>query len=97
VLIRDAAGRSVIVYELGGDPTVLRAVRPDGRETRALSVPTDGRRLVGPPGWSGGAIEPTDGWIAVGPDGRLELAGDRPAMFRHVTDGRTVPLSEVPR
>jgi hypothetical protein len=97
VLIRDAAGRSVIVHELGGDPTALRAVRPDGRETRALSVPTDGRRLVGPPGWSGGAIEATDGWIAVGPDGRLELAGDRPAMFRHVTDGRTVPLSEVPR
>jgi hypothetical protein len=97
VMIRDAVGRSEIVHEVGGDPTALRAVRPDGRDSRALSGPADGRRLVGPPGWSGGASEPADGGVAVGRDGRLELAGNRPAVFRLVTDGRTVPLPEVSR
>ena len=36
-------------------------------------------------------------WLTFGPGGRLALDGPTPALFRHITDGPTVRLDEVPR
>ena len=49
------------------------------------------------PGWSGGAAEHAPDWILFGPDGRLPIDGDAPAILRHVGDGRTVSLEEMVR
>ena len=73
-------------------PSVRTGATPD-----PLPLPADGRRLIGPPSWSGGGAELGAGWIPFGPDGRLPVAGDRPAVLRHVSDGRAVRLDEVPR
>ncbi len=97
VLARDAAGRALLVHEVDADGGVVRAIRPDGRDPHPLPLPADGQRLIGPPSWSGGGAELGAGWIPFGPDGRLPVAGDQPAVLRHVSDGRAVRLDEVPR
>jgi hypothetical protein len=97
VLVRDGSGRSAVVYELGGDGSELVSVGMDGTGARRLSGIQAGRRLIAGAAWAGGAAELPTGWIAVGPDGRLPVAGPVDAFARRVSDGRTVPLGEVPR
>jgi hypothetical protein len=45
-----------------------------------------------------GGVEATArGWVLFGPDGRLPIDGRTPAIYRHVQDGRSVQLDEVPQ
>jgi hypothetical protein len=89
VLTRGADGRSLVVHELDADGRAVRAVRPDGRDGGPVDVPVDGRRLVGPAAWSGGALETADGWVPFAIDGRLPLGDGRTTLLRRV--------DEVPR
>lgn len=107
VVIAEAAGQAVMVAEPAGGAAVLyeadveghRLVRSDvtGRERTTMIVATDGRRLVAGGDRAEGAVEPVAGWAVFGPDGRLPVDDRLPAIFRHVPDGRAVPLDEVPR
>jgi hypothetical protein len=90
-------GRSLVVYEVDGDGSALGSIGMDGTGDRRLSGVQAGRRLIAGAAWAGGAAELPAGWIAVGPDGRLPVAGPVDALARRVSDGRTVPFSEVPR
>jgi hypothetical protein len=94
---RDARGRPAVIYELDADGRALGSMGLDGTGARVLPVDGSGRRLVAGPAWAGGAAEMPAGWIALGPDGRPPLAGPLDAVFRRVSDGRTVPFGEVPR
>jgi hypothetical protein len=97
VIARDATGRPVAVHEVGADGHVLRAIGADGRDPRLVDVAQDGRRLVAGPAWSGGAAEHAPDWLLFGPDGRLPIGGEDPALLQRFPDGRTVPLDEVLR
>jgi hypothetical protein len=97
VLVRVGHGRYTVVYEADAQGRTLASVGLDGSGARALLAPGHGRRLVAGPAWAGGAAEVPAGWIVLGPDGRLPLAGPVDALLRRVSDGRTVPFGEVPR
>jgi hypothetical protein len=96
-ILRTDAGRPVVVFEDDAAGRTLRIVDPGGRAIAALRSEADGRRLIPGPAWADGAIEIASDWLAIGPDGRLPIDGPDGPRFRHVPDGRTVPLDEVPR
>lgn len=74
----------------------LRSVAPDGTQPTDLGpLPTDLRLLPGGSRATGGVALPP-GWTALAPDALLPATA-RAAIARHITDGRAVPLVEVPR
>lgn len=89
-------GSPSVVMEVGPGGLELRVVGTDGRGARDLGRAPEGRRLVVPSATAGSATVPA-GWLTFGPGGRLALDGPTPALFRHITDGPTVRLDEVPR
>ena len=93
----DSRGRRALVYELDAAGRALGSIGLDGTGARALGSDGSGRRLVAGAVWAGGAAELPAGWIALGPDGRLPVAGPGDAVLRRVSDGRTVPFGEVSR
>jgi hypothetical protein len=97
VLSLDEQGRPVVVHEVGAAGDHLRVVELDGRAPQVIPGDPDGRRLVPGAARSAGATERVPGWVLFGPDGRLPVDGSVRPVFRHVPDGRTVPLDEVSR
>lgn len=97
VVAHDDAGRAVIVHEIGAEAGAIRSVAPDGRDPRTLGAPPDGTRLVAGAISAGSGAEHPPDQILFAPDGRLPLAGSRPAFTRRVSDGHTAPLDEVLR
>jgi hypothetical protein len=96
VLATDDSGAPVVVHERDVDGRGIVAIRPDGSHPRTIPDPADGHRLVGPAGWSGGAIDQPPGSVPFGPDGRLPVAPGG-AVLRRVADGLAVEFDEVPR
>jgi hypothetical protein len=96
VLATDETGRAVVVHERDVDGRLVAAIRPDGTDVRGIPVAADGRRLVGPAAWAGGAVDHPPGWVVFGPDGRPPVEGQA-AVLRRIPDGRTVPVGEVIR
>ena len=97
VLAEDGAGRPIVVHELGEGGHDLVAVRPDGRDRRALPGAPGGLRLVAGPSWSGTGMEGPPDRLLFGPEGRLPLDGTRRAALRLSDPPSTVTLDEVPR
>lgn len=97
VLATDETGEAVVVHERDVDGRVVAAIRPDGTDIRGIPVAADGRRLVGPAAWAGGAVDQPPGWVVFGPDGRLAVAEGQAAVLRRVRDGRIAPIEEVLR
>jgi hypothetical protein len=97
VIGRDALGRPAVIHELGADGHAIRIVSVDGRERAVLDVAPGRGRLVAGPAWSGGAAEHPADRILLGPDGRLRVDGETPAVLRLVGDGRTVSLQGIVR
>jgi hypothetical protein len=97
VLARDGDRRPVVVYERDADGHAIGSIGLDGTGERPVPVDRAGRRLVAGPAWAGGAAEVPAGWIALGPEGRLPVAGPMDALLRRVSDGHTVPFGEVRR
>jgi hypothetical protein len=95
VLARDADGRHLVVFERDPDGRAMASVGLDGSGERAVPVDRAGRTLVASPAWAGGAAEVPAGWIALGPEGRLPIAGPVNALIRRISDGHAVPLGEV--
>ncbi len=97
VMVTDDDGRPAVVYEADVDGRRLVRVDPDGAHRVSMDLEADGRRLVPSGDRAESAAEAVPGWAAFGPDGRLPVDGRIPAIYRHVPDGRAVPLDEVPR
>jgi hypothetical protein len=97
VLATDETGRAVVVHERDVDGRVVAAIRPDGTDARSIPVAADGRRLVGPAAWAGGAVDHPPGWVLFGPDGRPPVGEGQAALLRRIPDGRTAPVDEVLR
>jgi hypothetical protein len=97
VLARDGDGRHVVVYERDADGHAMASIEVDGSDERPVPIDRAGRRLIGGAAWAGGAAEVPAGWIVIGPDGRLPVAGPIGALLRRVSDGHTVPFGEVQR
>lgn len=95
--MRTASGRPVVVFEDDAGGRMLRIADPDGRAIGVLRSEGDGRRLIPGPAWADGSVEVSSDWLAVGPDGRLPIDGPDGPLFRHLPDGRTIPIDEVPR
>jgi hypothetical protein len=95
VQARDAGGRPLIVYERDANGRSVASIDLDGSADRAVPGGMAGRRLIAGPTWAGSAAEVPAGWIALGPDGRLPIAGPIGAVLRRISDGRTVPFGEV--
>jgi hypothetical protein len=107
-LLAEASGPAVvvpdgrdarIVHEIDdGHGSRLRAVRPDGSGATDLGAVPDGLGLGTLGTGSGSGLRLPPGWVLLAPDGRLPLtAADPRPTLRHVPDGRSVPLDEVPR
>jgi hypothetical protein len=96
VLATDETGQAVVVHERDVDGRLVAAIRPDGTDARGIPIAADGRRLIGPAAWVGGAIDHPPGWVVFGPDGRPPVKGQA-AVLRRIPDGRTVPVDEVLR
>jgi hypothetical protein len=95
--MRTDSRRPVVVFEDDASGRTLRMADPDGRAIAVMRAEGDGRRLIPGPAWADGAVEVAGDWLAVGPDGRLPIDGPDGPLFRHLPDGRTVQLDEVPR
>ncbi len=97
VVVHDARGAGRIIYEADPDGRTLRSVGLDGAGDQAIAADLTGRRLIAGPSWAGGHAQLPIGWIAFGPNGRLPIDGPIGASIRRISDGRTVPFSEVQR
>ena len=91
----DGTGQPVVLVEDMTAPTV-HLIRTDGRVVGTLAAPA-GQRLVGGPAWASGAAEHPPGWVLFAPDGRVPVDWSAGGALRHLVDGRTVRLHEVPR
>ena len=97
VVAHEGRGAVLIVYEADAEGRALRSIGLDGTGDQAMVADLRGRRLIAGPSWAMGHAELPLGWIAFGPNGRLPVDGPIGASIRRLSDGRTVPFSEVPR
>lgn len=88
-----------LVHEVfDGAGFALRAVSLDGAHALDLGAVDDGLRLISPAGLTGAATVVPEGWVLLGPDGRVPANGPRErAQLRQITDGTAVQLQEVVR
>lgn len=107
-VLADAGGVAVVlatadgprlVHEVVGESGIeLRSVSIDGSSATDLGQLTDGLRLHASASVAEAATRVPDGWVLLGPDGRLPDSGpNAQTQLRHVPDGTTVQLEEVAR
>jgi hypothetical protein len=90
---------SRLVHEFLAEAGVaMRATSLDGSTSVELGPVPTGLRLHAAPSVAEAATSVPEGWVLLGPDGRLPSGGpDDHTQLRHVTDGSTVQLDEVVR
>lgn len=88
-----------LVHEVIDESGVaLRSVSFDGSSVTDLGRLDDGLRLHPPASVAEAATRVPQGWVLLGPDGRLPGGGpDAQTRLRHVQDGTTVQLDEATR
>lgn len=89
--------RTRVVYEIDADGQAVGSIGVDGGDARRLPIDGAHRRLIAGSGWAGGAAELPPGWVALGPDGRLPLAGPTGVVLRRISDGRQAAFDQVSR
>ncbi len=92
-----ADGTSLVVMEIDRGERSLRAAALDGATSVDLGSLRGGRRLVPLADSAGRGDDLPPGWVAIAPDDSIVRDATPPAEARHVPDGRTVALDEVPR
>ncbi len=90
-------GTSLVVMEVGRGELALRAATLDGTTSTDMGPLADGRRLVPPADSAGRSDTLPPGWVAIVLADSNAGGTPSPAEARHVPDGRTVALDEVPR
>lgn len=89
-------GTDVVVMEVGNGARSLRARSVDGASSIDLGPLPDGDRLAPLEGAANGSRDLPSGWVAIVHDADGVATAAR-IDARHIPDGRTVALDEVPR
>lgn len=90
-------GTDVVVMEVGDGERSLRARSVDGASSIDLGPLPDGDRLAPLEGGMNGSHDLPTGWVAIVRDASDGLDPTPRIDARHIPDGRTVALDEVPR
>lgn len=96
VLASTPDGPRVVHEVFDGAGIGLRAVTLDGAHARDLGSVADGLRLLSPAGLAGAATVVPEGWVLLGPEGRVPANGPRErSQLRQIADGTAVQLQEI--
>ena len=97
VVIVTADGARLVHERFVGPGTSLVTVPLDGSEGRDLGALPAGLSLHMDAHRSADGMDTPTGWVLLAPEGRMPIHPGAAPLLRHVPDGRTVAVDEVPR
>jgi len=97
VVIATAEGARLVHERVVGSRTSLLTVPLDGSEGGDLGTLPAGLSLHVDATRSTAGLDTPPGWVLLAPEGRMPIHTGAAPLLRHVPDGRTVAVDEVPR